>query len=48
MSENGVSTAPEKLAAVKEWPTPRNSFLRHGFILQEVLQVVLRYSEAVT
>ena len=24
MSEKGVSTAPEKLAAVKEWPTPRN------------------------
>ena len=23
MSENGVSIAPEKLAAVKEWPTPR-------------------------
>ena len=24
VSENGVSTTPEKLAAVKEWPTPRN------------------------
>ena len=24
VSENGVSTAPEKLAAIKEWPTPRN------------------------